>query len=348
MLPDEVRAELRRAIAEGHREARNAAPVSAGAAAETPPASRYPYVGPHAAAPTATGPAVPSSPSATPAIERAWLEDRFSDIADRVEKSMARLDRHNSFETITARFDQLEQRFAVALDAGPARGGPDAGALQGIEKQITGLFAELGRTQTQLGRLDTIESRLTEVRRDPSDEQLDPPDPRRVADRRPVVRGCDGGCRTRRRALPRDRTGARRDAAREAVAPGRMPRPVADPRLGELTVLLQEFIGEYRTGDAQTAEALDTMQQAMQHLIDRVEAIEAAQITGHDELMRAAQAMPAAPADGQHEPLDFGFREQDLRPAAGALGKASSAEHCRRRPGRHQGHAAGHSRIAGR
>jgi localization factor PodJL len=309
VLPDEVRAELRRAISEGHRERYPAA--------ETPPASRYPYVGLHAAA----QPDVPPSPSATPAIERAWLEDRFADIADRVEKSMARLDRHNSFETITARFDQLEQRFAVVLDSAPTRGGPDAGTLQGIEKQITGLFAELDRTQTQLGRLDTIESRLTELRGDPSDEQLgrliravSPTDAQLSA---VAMAAAEHVAERIRGIVPANAA----NSASEAAAPGMaLASPGADPRLGELTVLMQEFISEYRTGDAQTAEALDTMQQAMQHLIDRVEAIEAAQITGHDELMRATQAMPARRPDGRHEPLDFGFREQDLRPAAGAVG----------------------------
>ena len=332
VLPDEVRADLRRAIAEGNREPPKPAPAWSKAAsdalahhrerassptsvdapaAEGPPASRYPYVGtqPSAAAP------VPPTAATAPAIERAWLEDRFAEIADRVETSMARLDRHNTVEVISARFDQLEKRFAGALDAAPERGAPDAGALQGIEKQITGLFAELDRTRTQLGRLDTIESRLTELRRDPSDEQM---------------------TRLIRAASPTDaQLSAVAMAAAERVAerlsgvampsvatPGTMPPPagITDQRLGELITLMQEFIGEHRTGDVQTAEALDTMQQAMQHLIDRVEAIEAAQISGHDELMRAARSMPAQRGDDAYESLDFGFREQDIRRATGPIG----------------------------
>ena len=267
VLPDEVRDDLRRAIAEGHREEKTAALThhlqrgqASGISPEQPTAARYPYVGPQ--------PTVPPAPSVSPAIERAWLEDRFADIADRVEKSMSRLDRHNSFEAIAARFDQLEQRFAVALDAAPARDGPDAGALQGIEKQITGLFAELARTQTQLGRLDTIESRLTELRGDPSDAQT----------ARPINTASPTDAQLSAVAMAaaenvaeRIRTMTPAGAAPSGAAP---LAPIADPRLGELTALMQEFIGEHRTGDAQTAEALDTMQQAMQHLIDRVEAIE--------------------------------------------------------------------------
>ena len=316
VLPEEVRAELRRAIADGHREEKTAAlthhlqrgPAS-GSPPEQPTAARYPYVGPHSAA----QPAIPPNPPAT-AIERAWLEDRFADIADRVEKSMSRLDRHNSFEAIAARFDQLEQRFAVALDAAPTRGGPDAGALQGIEKQITGLFAELDRTHTQLGRLDTIESRLTELRGAPSDEKMNglvgtatPTDAQLSA-----VAMAAAECVAERIRGMTPASAAPSDAAPPTAAP--------DPRLGELIGVMQAFISEHRTGDVETAEALDTMQQAMQHLIDRVEAIEAAQITGHDELMRAAQGMQPRRTDGRHEPLDFGFREQDLRPAAGAVG----------------------------
>jgi localization factor PodJL len=292
VLPDEVRADLRRAIAEGHREARTAAPA----------ASPYPYVGSQAGAQSA----------AVPAIERTWLEDRFADIADRVEKSMARLDRHNSFEAISARFDQLEQRFAVALESAPARGGPDASALQGIEKQITGLFTELDRTQTQLGRLDTIENRLTELRRDPSEEDM----ARLIRAASPTDAQLSAvAMAAAERVAERLRETAPADVA---ASPGTtVPSPSPDPRLAELTTLMQEFIGEHRAGDAQTAEALDTMQQAMQHLIDRVEAIEAAQIAGHDELMRAARTMPGQPAVGVNESLDFGFREQDLRPTVG-------------------------------
>jgi localization factor PodJL len=330
VLPEDVRASLRRAIANGHREAQTAksawseaasealaqhrergpaAAAPAAALSETPLAARYPYVGPH------SGANAPAQ-SAAPAIERAWLEERFADIADRVETSMARLDRHNSFETIAARFDQLEQRFAVALDGAPGHVGPDAGSLRGLEKQITGLFAELDRTQVQLGRLDTIESRLTELRSDPSDDHLtrliraaSPTDAQLSA----VAMAAAECVAERIRGAASAGASAPAGAAPLGAA---MLSPVADPRLGELTALMQEFIGDHRLGDAQTAEALDTMQQAMQHLIDRVEAIEAAQITGHDELMRATQVQHAGRTDGQHERLDFGFREQDLTPRA--------------------------------
>jgi localization factor PodJL len=310
VLPEEVRADLRRAIAEGHREARHAAPAPTTVPAEKPPASRYPYVGPHVATASGTEPATPPSPPAAPAIERAWLEDRFADIADRVEKSMSRLDRHNSFEAITARFDQFEQRFAVALDAKPARGSIDASALQGIERQITGLFAELDRTRTQLGRLDTIESRLTELRGAPSDaQQAHPINSAAPTDAQlSAVAMAAAECVAER---IRDMAPA---GAAQADATG------SDSRLSDLIAIMQAFIGEHRTGDAQTAEALDTMQQAMQHLIDRVEAIEAAQIAGHDELMRAARESQPSRAAVQNEPLDFGFREQDLRPTPGAVG----------------------------
>ena len=310
VLPEEVRADLRRAIAEGHREARNAAPAPTAVPTEKPHASRYPYVGPHVATASGTEPATPPSPQAAPAVERAWLEDRFADIADRVEKSMSRLDRHNSFEAITARFDQFEQRFAVALDATPARGGIDASALQGIEKQITGLFAELDRTRTQLGRLDTIESRLTELRGASSEGHQAPP----------INSAAPTDAQLSAVAMAAAECVAERFRGMAPAGAAQADAAVSESRLSDLIAIMQAFIGEHRTGDAQTAEALDTMQQAMQHLIDRVEAIEAAQISGHDELMRAARESQPRRADGQHEPLDFGFREQDLRRAAGAAG----------------------------
>jgi localization factor PodJL len=97
------------------------------------------------------------------------------------------------------------------------------------------------------------------------------------------------------------------------------PGTASDPRLVELTAMLDSFIGEQRQGDAQTAEALDTMQQAMQHLIDRVEAVEATQISNHEALMRANGGDPAE----LQEPQVFSVRTpepvRDMLPGAPAI-----------------------------
>ncbi len=245
----------------------------------------------------------PTTQNAAQSAEPAWLEARLADIAGRVEQSVARLDPHNSLLALGERFGQLERRFDAALEhlAKPASG--DGIDLHALEKQITDLFGELGHAQKQLGRLDTIESRLSELRQSPTEQQMTQlisalsPSDKQLS----VVA----------------EAAAERVAERMRVAiPQAAAGDVDGTSLGSLTALIQEFMSDRRQGDAQTAEALDTMQLAMQHLIDRVEAIELAQSSGHEELLRAAQATPARRPERPLEPMDFGVRESNLTPAA--------------------------------
>ncbi len=351
-LPEEVRAEVRRAIHAGPQDTVGAPPVLRSALSGTTAATTAPHaeaapkwaIGDTGEEIAAAGSRVaPTSPSrsafdkgwddptaqppprvfrassdAPPALassathvhahtDPAWLEASLADIAGRVEQSVARLDPHNSLLALGERFGQLERRFDVALEHLTTPAGTSLTALNALEKQITDLFGELGRAQQQLGRLDSIESRLTELRQSPSEQQM---------------------TRLISALAPNDKhLAVVAEAAAERVAErirATMPQsatPAVDgAALGSLTTLMQEFIGERRQGDAQTAEALDTMQLAMQHLIDRVEAIEAAQASGHDELLRATQAMPARRTERSREPLELGVRDSKLTPAAVSSG----------------------------
>jgi localization factor PodJL len=273
VLPEAVRAELKRAIMNAQR-SQDDAPISSHAE----PYHAFGESGEEVAAPAATLPP-PPTPAHT-VIEPSWLEARFADIAERVEQSLAAHNPHNALLTIGARFDQFEQRFDRALVEITARPGSDPDALKSVERQIGELAAEIERAQRQLGRLDTIESRLTDLRQSHSDEEIT----RLVGTLTP----------TEEKLTAVATAAAERVAASLRSEPQPAPSVSAmssDPRLVELTAMLDAFIGEQRQGDAQTAEALDTMQQAMQHLIDRVEAIETAQISNHDALMRQNAAL---------------------------------------------------------
>lgn len=285
ILPDAVRADLKRAIMNAHRTQDDAPQPSHSAGHQT-----FGESGEEVLAP-ASVPPPPSAPAQT-TIEPSWLEARFANIAERVEQSLAAHNPHNALLTIGARFDQFEQRFDRALVEITGRPGSDPDALKSVERQIGELAAEIERAQRQLGRLDTIESRLTDLRQGHSDEEIT----RIVGTLTPTE----------------EKLTAVATAAAERVAASLRsePQPAqsssamsSDPRLVELTAMLDAFIGEQRQGDAQTAEALDTMQQAMQHLIDRVEAIETAQTSNHDALMR----QHATTAESQ-EPRVFAVR----------------------------------------
>ncbi len=301
ILPETVRAELRHAIMSAQRPVDDAPPALRSALPDFagPEFTQAPMTAPSkspfgesgeevlSAQSTVVPPmAAPSSPTLAAPAERAIdpsrLEARFADIADRVEQSLAAHNPHNALVAIGARFDQFEQRFDRALNEISARPDTNPDALKSVEQQVGDLVVQLDRAQRQLGRLDVIESRLSDLRQSLSDEQM---------------------TRLLGALAPTDeKLSAIASAAAERVAEAiRSEAPAAhaahamgsDPRLVELTAMLDAFIGEQRQGDAQNAEALDTMQQAMQHLIDRVEAIENAQERNHDVLMRArAPAQP--------------------------------------------------------
>ncbi len=297
-LPGTVRAEVRHAILNAHREADDVPPAPRSALIDfggsefgPQPAAGQNAFGesgeevlapPSAADRQATAP----SASATATIEPSWLEARFADIANRVEQSLAAHGPHNTLLAIGARFDQLEQRFDRTLEEITTRPGTDPENLKAVERQITELFTHLDRTHSQLGRLDAIETRLTDLRQSLSDEHM----ATLFATHAPTDEKLSAIATA---AAERVAASIRSDMA---VAPA-APVLSSDPRLVELTAMLDAFIGEQRQGDAQTAEALDTMQQAMQHLIDRVEVIETTQVTNHEALMRTGERPPTPPQE---------------------------------------------------
>ena len=267
ILPETVRAELQHAI-----KAASLGPAKPDVTQQQPAQAHHAFG--ESGEEVHTPSAAPSAPSPM-GIEPSWLEARFADIAGRVEQSLAAHSPHNALLAIGARFDQFEQRFDRALHDIGSRPCSDPDALKSVEQQIGELASQLERAQNQLGRLDAIESRLTDLRQSLSDEQM--------------------GRLLGALAPADEKLSAMATTAAEHVAnalrsemPATQAAPVmaSDPRLVELTAMLDAFIGEQRQGDAQTAEALDTMQQAMQHLIDRVEAIEATQVSNHEALMR--------------------------------------------------------------
>ncbi|MFN3746606.1 MAG: tetratricopeptide repeat protein [Hyphomicrobiaceae bacterium] len=317
-LPEAVRTEVRRAIMDAHRDT---APDDLGDestatrmdfeapgfdAARPPAPSLHAFgeSGEELLAPSA-GPEAAPAAHAAPAIEPSWLEARFADIAERVEQSLASHSPHNVLLAIGTHLQQLEHRFDRTLEAISTRPDTDPEALKAVERQMSDLFAQLDRAQSQLGRLDAIESRLADLRQNLSDEQMS----RLIGSLAPSD----------------DKISAIATAAAERVAATMRsempafpaaPTTASDPRLVELTAMLDAFIGEQRQGDAHTAEALDTMQQAMQLLIDRIEAIEAAQTNHHDALMRALKASPTE----LQEPQVFSVRTpepvRDMLPGA--------------------------------
>ncbi len=289
ILPETVRAAVQNAIKHAHRGAEEA-PAPARSEAHHPFGESGEVV--HT---PSTAPSVP----APVAIDPSWLEARFADIAGRVEHSLEAHNPHNALLAIGTRFEQFEQRFDRALHDIGSRPGSDPEALKSVEQQIGELASQLERAQSQLGRLDAIESRLTDLRQSLSEEQMS------------RLLGALAPADEKLSAIAATAAERVANALRSEWPTGQgATAMVSDPRLVELTAMLDAFIGEQRQGDVQTAEALDTMQQAMQHLIDRVEAIETAQVSNHEALM--SERAPAAP----REPQVFSVRTPEPDAAA--------------------------------
>lgn len=215
-----------------------------------------------------SAPAVAASSSAFADIEKAWLESKLADIAARVEQSLAELKPGSSLQALGERFDHFEQRFNSALDDVATRA--DVEGLRLIESHIGELAAHLDQTQSQLARLDRIEAQFAELQHKLSDDQIVALFGGLVPTEEDLSRFAeDAASRVADRVIASLPSQTASSAFGE-VAPAGRP----DSKIDEVRGLLTSLIDERRRGEANTAEALETMQLAMQQVLDRIEAIE--------------------------------------------------------------------------
>ncbi len=236
--------------------------------------------------------------------EREWLEQRFTEVAARLEQSLDGLGAGGSLEAIEQRFASLEQRITEVM--GDAVKRSDLVSLKGIETQVEDLNAQLYSVQSHFGRLDTIELELRSLGERLSTEGL------AKAFEASAAVGPDNDALAGAVASRVVQQMPRIDDALQAIAsqlssqkiadlvalakgpaqdPGTLARLVAehvsqnmpqatashaDPiaRIDELKSMLEAFVNERRHGEEQANTMLDTMQQAMIRLLDRMDAIE--------------------------------------------------------------------------
>ena len=271
--------------------------------------------------------------------ERDWLAGRFADIAMRLDRSIADLCKDGQLGLIEARFSNLEQKIGAALTTAPTRA--DLAGLHNIETQVEDLTAQLVTVQTHFSRLDTIELELRNLAERMSTEKL----AKIMESHAPKAIDNDllAGVVASRVAkeMPRfeetlqalaDRLSTEKIAAlvsqNNANGPdaGAIARMVADlvakqlpasaasvdhtVRLDELCGMIESFAAEHRHGEEQINTMLDTMQQAMIRLLDRMDAIE--------------QVGYADPGAQPGEPI--AYAEAHDHDAAGAAHRHSAAD----------------------
>ncbi len=235
--------------------------------------------------------------------ERLWLEDRFSDIAARLDTSLRDLDPSGPIGSIDARFTQLERKLTEVM-AGTAKT-TDLVSLENIESHVEDLTAQLVMVQSHFSRLDSIELELRSLA-----ERLSLDNLANLLPQAPIPAAGSGlaesAAERMLQELPRldekleqlsnrlsdDRIAAIMAQLMPSVATttaiatlvaeqindnvSRIGSSINDPapQLMELRDMLESFVNEQRHGDEQTNVMLDTMQQAMIRLLDRMDAIE--------------------------------------------------------------------------
>ena len=204
--------------------------------------------------------AMPHEPS-HPTADRAWLDGRFAEIAARIGQSLSDSGPDHAFKAFDSRLTQLEERFGKALETVATR--TDVEGLRIIEAQISELTTQFEHANAQLSRLDNVELHLGDLLHQVSDERL------------AHLFAQSAG------ASPTGSSNEEIEAVAIAVADrvaSRLPQlhepAEASAATGDLQRLIEGFVAGQRDNEEHTSSMLDTMQQAMIRMLDRMDAIE--------------------------------------------------------------------------
>jgi hypothetical protein len=103
--------------------------------------------------------------------DRAWLETHLSDLAERLQASLARLNPDPSLSALNRQLEALEERFGRALERVAQRA--DVHGLRAIESHVLELAEHLEKTRERLEQIGTLEEEVRGLgqRLDAGDQQ---------------------------------------------------------------------------------------------------------------------------------------------------------------------------------
>lgn len=276
---------------------------------------------------------------ATPPVEKKWLEDRFADVAARIERILVEHRQEAPFEAFDERFTHLEARFGEAVQDLAKRA--DVAGLGDVEACIAEMAEQLERTYAELSRVAEIEAQVRELAGRVSEERLSaleqpvitPVDVDEIASV-VVQRLADQGFASP--AAPDIDVGEIATVVAHRLAEQGFNQPSApeinvehianvvvsrlqeeggygidaggagsEPQLAELKTMVKGLVESRRDESEHTSTMLDTMQQAMIRLLDRMDALED-EATAAAPSAPVASVMPLAPAPvlGSATPAD--------------------------------------------
>ena len=247
----------------------------------------------------------PSRSQGMLAVEPAWLDQRFADIARRIEQSLAEMRPESSLLTIGNRFDQLEARMGSALRGVATRA--DIEQMRVAEAQIEEISTQLDQLRRSLARLDSIDAQLGTLAQqltnsaDPTrlsaiDAQLG-----RIAEQLSNERLADIFSQSVGRSIDIESLAAATAQKTAARLADPATREAHSRDIGEVRGMLESLINERRHSDENNASMLDTMQQAIIRVLDRIDALELAQqhVAGPAPASEPVQAPPAVAASAR-------------------------------------------------
>lgn len=234
--------------------------------------------------------------------DHGWLEKRFDELSHHIDASLAEIRPDQSFFAIGQRLDQFERSFEQAFENVATRN--DVESVRLIEAHMVELVGHLESTHNQMARLEDIEAalgsiagRLDEIHAMAAASSGDEP-PQFAATA----------------AEPLDIAAVARATAEEvAQRMADMPKTAAViPGIDEMRHLIERSMSNARQSEENTTALLDTLQQAMIRLLDRVDAIEfnqhQAQAVAHS--LAASQSLQSSVPDYDRREPHF-----DSRPA---------------------------------
>ena len=202
--------------------------------------------------------------------DREWLDKRLTTIAEQVSKSIVDARPDAALKTLMSRVDQLETRFTSAIEGIASKSDVAAmrqDSLQEIEAQIKQLAGHVDSTHRQLTRLDAIEQHLSDLTAFAHASM--------EADEAASADGAAAADHAHDFAQLADLAVERALARAPAVTGAAVEPAETQARVDAVHALLQEFAAERRRGDQYTTGMLETVQEALIRLIDRVDAIDA-------------------------------------------------------------------------
>ena len=227
-----------------------------------------------------------SGAAAMSGVDRSWLEARFSDISNHIEAQIKDIHHDQSFFALGQRLDQFERQFNSALEGVATHA--DVDGIRLIEAHMTELSGHLESAHQQLTRLEVIEDQLVGLA-----DKLGDVHRAATANEGQNLAGHDP-------APAIDVHAVAKAAVQQAAAHFAEIQPHAQKVEGidEVRNMIQRLMSDNRQGEENTTALLDTLQQAMIRLLDRVDAME---LTQHQNALGQT-----VPQDYLRDPPRFG------------------------------------------